>query len=129
MFTGTEQLVAAFFEQVAGQLRLRGKPEHALAGQLIQYGQALAPLVWIPVAGSTLGRIASVANAAAGLRGARSRKPSYPVETQRQAIEEALGQRSDPILVIIDDLDRLTPAEHSRPWTHVLNLAPMITAT
>jgi hypothetical protein len=64
MFTGTEQLVAASFEQVAGQLRLKGKPERALADKLIQYGQALAPLVWLPGAGGTFGRIASVANAA-----------------------------------------------------------------
>lgn len=56
MFAGREQLVSTFFEQVAGQLRLKGSVEQALADRLLGYGQALSPLVWVPVAGSWLGR-------------------------------------------------------------------------
>lgn len=40
-----------------------------------------------------------------------SRKAPDPVETQRHAIEEALGKLTDPIVVVIDDIDRLTPDE------------------
>jgi predicted KAP-like P-loop ATPase len=109
MFSGTEQLLGAFFEQVGGQLRLKGGATGALADQLINYGRALSPLVFVPVAGAWLGRIGAAANAAATARAAR--KAPDPVEKQRQAIEEALGKLADPIVVIIDDIDRLTPAE------------------
>ena len=109
MFSGREQLVGAFFEQVAGQLRLKGKREGALADQLISYGQALSPLVFVPVAGAWLGRISSIAAAAGQARSAR--KHPDPVETQRRAIEEALGELADPIVIVVDDLDRLSPAE------------------
>jgi predicted KAP-like P-loop ATPase len=54
MFAGQSQLISAFFEQVAGQLRLKGKTEQALADRLIGYGQALSPLVFVPVAGAWL---------------------------------------------------------------------------
>jgi hypothetical protein len=109
MFSGREQLVGAFFEQVAGQLRLKGKREGALADQLISYGQALSPLVFVPVAGAWLGRISSIAAAAGQARSAR--KHSDPVETQRRAIEEALSELVDPIVIVVDDIDRLSPAE------------------
>jgi len=109
MFSGREQLVGVFFEQVAGQLRLKGSRERALADQLIRYGQALSPLVFVPVAGAWLGRIGSVAAAAGRARDAR--KLPDPVEAQRHAIEEALSKLTDPIVVVIDDIDRLSPAE------------------
>ena len=109
MFSGREQLVGAFFEQVAGQLRLKGKREGALADQLISYGQALSPLVFVPVAGAWLGRISSIATAAGQARSARKRPD--PVETQRHSIESALSELADPVVIVVDDLDRLTPAE------------------
>src|SRR6266700_4109512 len=48
MFAGQSQLISAFFEQVAGQLRLKGKAEQALADRLIGYGQALSPWCLCP---------------------------------------------------------------------------------
>ncbi len=70
MFAGQSQLISAFFEQVAGQLRLKGKAEQALADRLIGYGQALSPLVFVPVAGAWLGRAGAVANAIGPARSA-----------------------------------------------------------
>jgi hypothetical protein len=109
MFAGQSQLVSAFFEQVAGQLRLKGKAEQALADRLIGYGQALSPLVFVPVAGAWLGRAGAVATAIGRARSAG--KQPDPVEQQRQAIEAALSKLSEPIFVFIDDIDRLTARE------------------
>lgn len=109
MFAGREQLVSTFFEQVAGQLRLKGSVEQALADRLLGYGQALSPLVWVPVAGSWLGRAGSIASAISQAR--KSRSQQDPVEQQRQAIESALARLADPIFVMIDDIDRLTGPE------------------
>jgi hypothetical protein len=109
MFAGQAQLISAFFEQVAGQLRLKGKAEQALADRLIGYGQALSPLVFVPVAGAWLGRAGAVATAIGRARSA-SKQPD-PVEQQRQAIEAALSKLTEPIFVFIDDIDRLTARE------------------
>jgi predicted KAP-like P-loop ATPase len=109
MFVGQAQLVSVFFEQVAGQLRLKGKAEQALADRLIGYGQALSPLVFVPVAGAWLGRAGAAATALGQARSAR--KQPDPVEQQRQAIETALSKLSEPIFVFIDDIDRLTARE------------------
>lgn len=109
MFAGQSQLISAFFEQIAGQLRLKGKAEQALADRLIGYGQALSPLVFVPVAGAWLGRVGAVATAIGQARSAR--KQPDPIEQQRQAIEAALSTLTDPIFVFIDDIDRLTARE------------------
>ena len=109
MFAGQSQLISAFFEQVAGQLRLKGKAERALADRLIGYGQALSPLVFVPVAGAWLGRVGAVATAIGAARSAG--KQPDPVEQQRQAIEAALSNLNEPIFVFIDDIDRLTARE------------------
>jgi len=109
MFAGQSQLISAFFEQVAGQLRLKGKAEQALADRLIGYGQALSPLVFVPVAGAWLGRAGAVATAIGRARSAG--KQPDPVEQQRKAIEAALSKLTEPIFVFIDDIDRLTARE------------------
>ena len=109
MFAGQSQLIGAFFEQVAGQLRLKGKAEQALADRLIGYGQALSPLVFVPVAGAWLSRVGAVATAIGRARSAG--KQPDPVEQQRQAIEASLSKLSEPIFVFIDDIDRLTARE------------------
>jgi len=109
MFSGRDQLVGAFFEQVSGQLRLKGNAERALADRLLGYGQALSPLVFVPGAGAWFGRAGAVATAIGQARSARKRPD--PVEQQRQAIETALRKLADPIFVVIDDIDRLTASE------------------
>lgn len=109
MFAGRDQLVGAFFEQVAGQLRLKGSAEQALADRLVRYGQALSPLVFVPVAGAWLGRAGAVATAVGRARSAR--KQADPVEQQRRVIEAALAQMTEPIFVFVDDIDRLTAPE------------------
>ena len=109
MFAGRAQLISAFFEQIAGQLRLKGTAERALADRLVGYGQALSPLVFVPVAGAWLGRVGAVATAIGRARSAG--KQPDPVEQQRQAIEAALSKLTEPIFVFIDDIDRLTAVE------------------
>jgi hypothetical protein len=109
MFAGQDQLIGAFFEQIAGQLRLKGKSHRVLADRLTGYGQALSPLVFVPVAGAWLGRAGAVAAAVGQARSGR--KQPDPVELQRREIEEALGKLTEPIFVIVDEIDRLTGRE------------------
>jgi hypothetical protein len=109
MFSGRDQLVSAFFEQLAGQLRLKGKAQGALADRLLSYGQALSPLAFVPIAGAWFARASAVASVVGQVRSARA-KPD-PVEHQRKVIESELGKLAAPIFVFIDDIDRLTAAE------------------
>jgi hypothetical protein len=109
MFSGRDQLVRVFFEQVAAQLRLKGRVGQELADRLLSYGQALAPLTFVPLAGAWFGRVAAVASAIGDVRGNAAAVP--PVEQQRAEIEAALGDLSEPLFVFIDDIDRLTSTE------------------
>ncbi|MHB1873929.1 MAG: P-loop NTPase fold protein [Streptosporangiaceae bacterium] len=110
MFSGSEQLVRAFFEQVSAQLRLsKGTAELDLASQLADYGQALTPLVFVPVAGPWLAR-AGVVSGAVG-KVLKARKKIDPVEVQRRRIESALAKLPEPIFIMVDDVDRLTARE------------------
>jgi hypothetical protein len=109
MFSGRDQLVRVFFEQAAAQLRLKGHAGKKLADRLVRYGQALAPLTFVPFAGAWFGRAAAVASVAGKLRG--NPATALPVEQQRAEIEAALGGLVEPLFVFIDDIDRLTAVE------------------
>lgn len=109
MFSGSDQLIHAFFEQLAAQLRLRGRSERQLADRLMDYGQAVAPLLFVPVAGVWLARAGAVAAGTGKLL--KSRKKLDPITVQRDKIEQALRALPEPLIVVLDDIDRLTPAE------------------
>jgi hypothetical protein len=109
MFSGRDQLVRVFFEQAAAQLRLKGRAGQELADRLLSYGQALAPLTFVPFVGVWFGRAATAASAINKLRGNAATAP--PVEQQRAEIEAALGGLAEPLFVFIDDIDRLTSVE------------------
>jgi hypothetical protein len=106
MFSESEQLVGAFFEQIAAQLRVFGQPERRLADQLVQYGQALAPPLYVPMAGVHPGSLAR------GLDKALKRpKDIDAITTLRRRIEETIQTRDEPLIVMLDDVDNLAPAE------------------
>lgn len=108
MFSGREQLVARFFEQITAQLRVKfGKT--ALADQFASYGQAVQPLMFVPVAGVWIARAGGIVTAVGRVWGKRKRPD--PVDQQQEAIKKALGQLPAPIFVVIDDIDRLTASE------------------
>jgi hypothetical protein len=103
MFSESEQLVGAFFEQIAAQLRVFGQPERQLAEQLVKYGHTLAPPLYASVAGAQPGRSGSLA--------LKRPKDVDPIMTQRRSIEEAMQTRHEPLIVMLDDIDNLAPAE------------------
>lgn len=109
LFSGSAQLVSAFFEEVGAQLRLGDDKEKKLADKLDDYGQALAPLVFLPVAGVWLSRVSTLFTSTARVIH-RDSKPD-PVTAKRARIERALADLESPLIVVLDDIDRLTPAE------------------
>ncbi len=102
LFSGTEALVLSFFAEIGAQVGSEGGKLKKLASQLASYGQLLAP-VTAPVGAAGIVQVASevVANA--------TRAPS--VYEQRAQISKRLAKLDKPLVVVIDDVDRLRPDE------------------
>lgn len=106
MFSGAQQLVESFFVELSSQLRL--KPDLAEIGQdLEEYGEAFSGLAWLPLVGPWIdrGRLASKLLAKMLRRGREG------VGARRQKLEAALRGLDRPLVVVLDDIDRLTTPE------------------
>lgn len=103
LFSGTDQLVARFFDEV-GNLLVKDKAKRIkkLGQRLADYGAALSP-----AAGIVLGPASQLM--AAPQQVAALRQAS--VGEQRQHLREALLRSQRRIVVLIDDIDRLEPRE------------------
>jgi hypothetical protein len=110
LFSGTEQLVASFFDELASQLRVQLGKTGKLADRLEAYGQALAPLAFLPGLGPWLGRAGSLATTSGRLARRRADRQEG-VTAQHAQLQRALAALETPIVVVIDDIDRLQPQE------------------
>lgn len=113
MFSGTEQLVDSFFRELSAQLHLKEGRLDAIASEVEAYGDLLSPLADLATVlsalpfGSWFGRAKGAAGA---LKRFQERKrPS--VTEQRKKLAETLASLEAPIVVIIDDIDRLSTNE------------------
>lgn len=93
MFSGTEQLVERFFAELSAQLKLRNLKE--LGTALEEYGAVLTGRLgfWIKLTGIFL------------------RRRSRGLSGHREKISNALAKRDKPIVVVVDDVDRLSGSE------------------
>ena len=106
MFSGAEQLVEAFFAELSAQLKVR--PGLAEVGKgLEDYGEIFSGMGWVPLAGPWIerGRIATKALAKIFQR----RKEG--IGGRQAEVEKALALLNRPIIVMLDDIDRLTTPE------------------
>lgn len=110
LFSGTEQLVTTFFEELAAQLRMRKGRFEGIADELEAYGEALSPLRFVPLIGPWLDRVGSGGAALGRLLGRRAKERSS-VSVLRRDIESKLEKLDQPLVVLVDDLDRLTSPE------------------
>lgn len=106
MFSGAQQLVEAFFVELASQLKTRrGMAE---IGQLIEdYGEIFSGLSWIPFAGPWINRSRDASKLVARLL--QRRKEGITGRSTR--LRKALAEAGRPIAVVLDDIDRLSTAE------------------
>jgi predicted KAP-like P-loop ATPase len=115
LFSGTDQLVVRFLEELAAQLRGASNKAGAsatlgrAAERLSAYAESLEPLSWLPMVGALLARVAKTARMLRTIRKVRSEQPS--VEQQRESVRKVLQQLEQRVLVLIDDLDRIEPAQ------------------
>ncbi|OIN80204.1 hypothetical protein BMG05_13255 [Mycobacterium malmoense] len=104
MFSGTEHLVDAFFHELGAQLReTGGRKFDKIATAVDQYSFLFSPFTLIPGAGSYIGRAIDFAKGVK--KYADSKKPS--VNAQRDQIRDLMAELESPIVVTVDDIDRL----------------------
>jgi ABC-type transporter Mla maintaining outer membrane lipid asymmetry ATPase subunit MlaF len=106
MFSGAEQLVESFFNELAAQLKLKPALED-VGNALEEYGEVFSGLGWVPVVGTWLERLKLGKDLSA--KWMQRRKEG--IGGKRKKVSMALSKLQKPIAVILDDIDRLTTSE------------------
>lgn len=102
-FSNTNQLAEYFFKELSSQLRLKGKNFEKIAGVVEKYSGLLSPIAILPGMG-WWERLLKITGKFTKLR--------YDgVEKRRAEVTKALKKLDSPIVVIVDDIDRLSTTE------------------
>ncbi|WP_115789975.1 KAP family P-loop NTPase fold protein [Arthrobacter silvisoli] len=108
MFSGTTQLVDTFFRELAAQLRLRSNAKlDKVIDAIDNYSSLLTPFAWVPGVGWMFTQWKALTGAAKKIR--ENAKKS--VVEQKAQLAKALSELENPLLVFIDDIDRLSQGE------------------
>ncbi|MGH1550789.1 KAP family P-loop NTPase fold protein [Leifsonia poae] len=106
MFSGAQQLVDVFFKELAVELRLENPSRFgAIADGLDEYGDVLSPISMIPGVGARWDR------AFRSYQTARRWWKDRGAQPMRKKVADALGVLDQPVVVVIDDIDRLSTGE------------------
>jgi len=106
MFSGAEQLVDSFFIELSAQLKLR--PTLSEVGKALEdYGEIFSGMGSLPLVGPWIEGCRIATKILARILQRRKEGISGP----RTKVEKALAALDKPIVVILDDIDRLTTAE------------------
>lgn len=106
MFSGTDQLIESFFIELSAQLKVERRLGD-IADELAEYGDAFSKLAWLPLAGSWIARLGT----GAGVLGKLIKQRRQGTGGLRTQLTERLSELDQPIVVVVDDLDRLDTAE------------------
>lgn len=108
MFSGTEQLVDSFFREISAELRIKDEKKFSkIADGLSEYGEMLSPVAMIPFVGSWFDR--TFKSYKTMHQWWKDRKAgSHPIRTK---VSDALKELDRPVIVVIDDIDRLSTNE------------------
>jgi predicted KAP-like P-loop ATPase len=108
VFSGGQPLTDVFFSEIAAELRLKDKTRFgAIAEGLDKYGDVLSPLAMVPWFGGWFDRAFKATKAAATWWNDRKQGS----RSFREKVTAALDELLQPIVVVIDDIDRLNTSE------------------
>ena len=105
LFSGTEHLVQAFFSELSAHFRFRPGLDD-IGDMLDEYGEYLFAA---PFVGPWAARASLLRRGARSWR--RSRATGPQIEATRDKVRRSLERQERPLIVILDDLDRLTAGE------------------
>jgi hypothetical protein len=106
MFSGAEQLIESFFVELSAQLKIR--PGLAEVGKHLEdYGEIFSGLGWLPLVGPWIerGRLATT------ILSKVLQRRKEGAGSRRAKVERALAALQKPIVVVLDDVDRLATSE------------------
>lgn len=108
-----ETLIQDFLVQFSSQLNLPDRPEEGLkaAKELLTYSTLFSAMKFIPGAEPWASTIQGVFNAMGAATKKISSLKELDILGKKRRIEEVLASLDQSILIIIDDIDRLTPDE------------------
>lgn len=108
MFSGTTQLVDTFFRELAAQLRLRSNAKlDKIIDAIDSYSSLLTPFAWVPGVGWMFTQWKALTGATKKIRDNAKKS----VVAQKEQLAKALTDLDNPLLVFIDDIDRLSQGE------------------
>jgi hypothetical protein len=106
MFSGTPQLIEVFFKEVSSELRIKDKTKFGtIADSLLDYSDAFSPVAMVPVVGTYFDRSVK------SLKAMRKWWKERTVTPLRNKVTSALLELKNPVVVVIDDIDRLSRNE------------------
>lgn len=106
MFSGADQLVESFFVEIAAELRIKTNRAD-IADALTDYGEAFSGLGWLPVIGPWIER----GRGGMKMLGKLLARRKEGAGGRRARLTETLQKLSKPIVVVLDDIDRLSTGE------------------
>jgi len=106
MFSGAEQLVESFFIEVAAQLRVR-RDLSDLGKGFEDYGEMFSGMGWLPLVGPWIERGRGASKVLGRILQARREG----IGGRRAKLERALVDYGKPLLIVLDDIDRLASSE------------------
>jgi predicted KAP-like P-loop ATPase len=106
MFSGAEQLVERFFAELSAQLKMR-KGFSEVAKNIVEYGEAISNLSWVPIIGTWIERLQGIFKIISKVLIQREED----IGTRRVRLEKVLRKLDHPIIVVLDDIDRLSSSE------------------
>ena len=113
MFSGAEQLVNSFFRELSAQLHLKEGRLETLASEVEAYGDLLSPVADAAAILSALpfaGWLGRARNAADAVKRFQERRKSSVTE-ERKKLADKLEALDKPLVVVADDIDRLSTGE------------------
>jgi hypothetical protein len=122
LFSGTEHLVGIFFEELGAQLSERSDERLKAAGEALErYGRYLGMLRVVP----GIGPWAAVTGAGTEILGRHlsgSDEEPLSLRGRKRVLEEALKRIHKKIVVMVDDLDRMSRQQEVRDVVSLVRL-------
>lgn len=106
MFSGADQLVQSFFIELSAQLKLRSDTSEI--GELVEdYGEIFSGLSWLPIVGPWIER----GKVLTDILAKTLQRKKEGIGAIQAKVREGLKKLDKPIVVILDDIDRLSTPE------------------
>lgn len=106
MFSGADQLVHSFFIELSAQLKLRPGMDE-IGERIEEYGESFSGLGWLPLVGPWLERGRVVTD----IFGKSLQRKKEGVKASQTRVRAVLEKLDEPIIVVLDDIDRLSTPE------------------